>query len=65
MTKVTTRTFVAPAVGGPIDGKLIRLEEGLIRYTVPYVPAQGPLQFAVYDLITEPDGSRFWREVAT
>lgn len=51
---IRTKTFVAPAVDGPLAGRLIRAFQDVVTYAVPKGPGR-------YRRVEKPDGSTIWQ----
>lgn len=54
------RTFVAPALGGPKEGTMLRQEYGIEQALVPTAGEYGPT-WNRYRLVVHPDGSKVWQ----
>ena len=62
MTEPENKTFVAPCEGGPLNGKLKRLERSVETFTIPTV-VNGSHVFAAitYRKLKKRDGSIIWK----
>jgi len=62
MTELKTKTVVAPCEGGPLDGKLKRMDRSIVKFTIPTV-LNGAHVFAgvTYRKVRKRDGSTVWK----
>lgn len=58
--KTINRTFVAPYVGGPLEGRLARHHCGIESVLIPTAGEYGPT-WNQYLLLEHPDGTRVWQ----
>lgn len=61
--EVRTRTFVAPCVGGSLDGRLLRHSIVIEHVMVPRRSFLLGVVHEVYDLVVRADGSKIWQYV--
>lgn len=61
--KIRTKTFVAPAAGGSVNGRLFRRDQGIERLLVP-TPGGGAHEYVLAKLDDgSVDGATVWRYV--
>lgn len=57
---ITRKTFVAPCVGGPLDGRLARCDSALETFLQTIVAGRG-IEYALYRRVLLTDGSTVWQ----